>query len=87
MPVIYFLVYLLLINFVSAVLFAADKNAAVRHRRRTPERTLHLFEMLGGAFANLVLMYVLRHKNRKTGYRAWTWLMCAGWTAFIIYLI
>lgn len=71
---------------VSGVLFAYDKNAARNNRRRIPERTLHFFELLGGVVANLLLMYTLRHKNRKFSYWVWTWLVMIGWVAFIINL-
>lgn len=72
-------IYLLLINLLSGILFAYDKNAAKNNRQRIPERTLHLLEILGGAFANLLLMYTLRHKNRKFRYWVWTWLVMVGW--------
>ncbi len=81
-----FAIYLLIINFASGILFAYDKLAAWKNRRRIPEFTLHLFELMGGIFANILLMYTLRHKNRKLSYWIWTWLMMIGWI-MIIYLI
>jgi uncharacterized membrane protein YsdA (DUF1294 family) len=75
--------YVVAINVVSAVLFAYDKKAARNNRRRIPERTLHLFEMIGGVFANLFLMYALHHKNRKFSYWVWTWLIMIGWVVLI----
>ncbi len=74
-----FYIYLIIINFVSGIVFALDKQAAIKNRRRIPEKTLHSLEILGGAFANLLLMYTLRHKNRKFSYWAWTWLVAIGW--------
>lgn len=72
-------IYFAFINLLSGFIFAYDKNAAIRGRRRIPERTLHLLEVLGGVFANLLLMYSLRHKNRKFSYWVWTWLVIIGW--------
>ncbi len=72
-------IYFAFINLLSGFIFAYDKNADIRGRRRIPERTLHLLEVLGGVFANLLLMYSLRHKNRKFSYWVWTWLVIIGW--------
>lgn len=75
-----------IINLLSGLIFAFDKLAATKGTRRIPERTLHLFEMVGGVFANLFLMYTLHHKNRKFSYWIWTWLIMIGWVALIITL-
>lgn len=74
-----FAIYLLIINFVSGILFSYDKHAARRNHQRISEITLHLLELLGGVFANLMLMYTLRHKNRKFSYYWVTWLAIIGW--------
>jgi len=71
-------IYFVFINSLSGFIFAYDKNAAIRGRRRIPERTLHILELLGGVFANLLLMYTLHHKNRKFSYWAWTWVIMIG---------
>lgn len=78
--------YIGIINLLSGFIFAFDKQAAIKGRRRIPERTLHILEMLGGVFANLLLMYTLHHKNRKFSYWIWTWLVMIGW-AMLIYFI
>jgi uncharacterized membrane protein YsdA (DUF1294 family) len=75
--------YLACINGLSALIFSIDKNAAIRGRRRIPERTLHLLEILGGVFVNLVFMYTLHHKNRKFSYWVWTWVIGIGWLILI----
>jgi len=80
------LIYLACINVFSGLIFSIDKQAAIKGRRRIPERTLHLLEVLGGAFANLLLMYTLRHKNRKFSYWFWTWLVMIRWVVVIGFL-
>jgi len=80
------LTYLVIINLVSGFVFSIDKNAAIKGRRRIPERTLHVLELLGGVFANLILMYTLRHKNRKFSYWVWTWVIGIGWGSFVLYI-
>lgn len=80
-------IYLLFINLLSGIVFAFDKNAAIKKHRRIPEQTLHLFELFGGVFANILLMYTLRHKNRKFSYWVWTWGIMIGWIIILIRLI
>lgn len=72
------------INIISSILFIYDKNAAKSGNRRISEKTLHLFEVLGGVFVNLLLMYTLRHKNRKFSYFIWTWLFLFAWLGFLL---
>ncbi len=78
------IIHLLIINLISGVLFAFDKRAAIHERRRIPERTLHLFEMMGGVFANWILMYSLHHKNRKFSYYAITYILLIAWTTLLL---
>lgn len=79
----WFWYYFGLINLISGLIFAFDKQAAIKGRRRTPERTLHLLEIMGGVFANILLMYTLRHKNRKFSYWGWTLLVMIGWIIIV----
>jgi len=79
--------YFGIINLLSGLIFAFDKQAAIKGRRRIPERTLHLLEALGGVIANLLLMYSLRHKNRKFSYWIWTWMVLIGWVVIIFILL
>ena len=55
------------------------KIAAAKKRRRISELTLHLFEIAGGVFFNLILMYFIHHKNRKFSYWIWTWFILIIW--------
>lgn len=72
-------IYLVIINLLSGLLFAYDKYLSTVNRRRIPEKTLHGLEILGGVFANAILIYTIRHKNRKFSYWIWTWLVLIMW--------
>ena len=77
--------YFGIINIVSAILFILDKRAAKKRLRRIPELTLHILEALGGVFSIFILMYILRHKYKKSKYYMWTWTIILWW--IIIFLI
>lgn len=59
----------LVMSLVSFVLYGLDKSRARRGGRRVPERTLHLFELLGGLPGALLAQRVFRHKSRKPAYQ------------------
>lgn len=56
--------YLVIINIVGYVLFYVDKQKAIRHQWRIPEKTLFLAALLGGSLGCLAGMYSFRHKTK-----------------------
>ncbi|MEE4113396.1 MAG: DUF1294 domain-containing protein [Desulfobacteraceae bacterium] len=50
-----------------------DKRKSIKGQWRTPERTLHLLEMLGGWPGGLVAQQMFRHKTKKVSYRVTFW--------------
>ena len=60
-------VYLIVINIVALCLYGADKSAAIRGRRRIPNKVLLCLAVIGGSVGALAGMYVFRHKT-KTWY-------------------
>ena len=69
------LLFYMAISVVTYVLYRNDKLRAGRAMRRTPERTLHMFELWGGWPGALVAQWYFRHKNRKKPYQAAFWFM------------
>ena len=59
------LMYLVLINLVTFILFAVDKRRAFQKKYRVRERTLLLCAVFGGALGGLVVMLAFQHKTRK----------------------
>jgi len=64
-PIVFLLIYLLIINIIAAVLTVFDKLRAIHHGRRVRESTLLLVAALGGSPAMLLFMLMIRHKTRK----------------------
>ena len=81
------ILFLVAINLVAGALFAYDKFCATHNRRRIPERTLHLLELLGGFPLILLLMYALPHKCVKPSYYLWTYLFAALWIAALLFFL
>lgn len=79
-------IYLAIVNLFTAIVFWRDKRKAMKEKPRTPEARLHLLESLGGVFAVFLLMYRIRHKNRKFSYYIWTFLILIAWLFLIAIL-
>lgn len=62
-----------------------DKRAAQRKRLRIPEATLLVLGLAGGWPGGWVAQQTLRHKTKKSGYRALFWISvivniaCVAW--------
>ncbi|WP_425316953.1 DUF1294 domain-containing protein [Stutzerimonas chloritidismutans] len=69
------------------VLYWRDKHSALKDRWRTPETTLHFFELVGGWPGALVAQQVFRHKTRKLSYQLAFWLIVVLHQAFWIDLL
>ena len=65
MDFLYFLIYLLIMNFITAFLFLIDKIKAKKGAFRISEKTLIMFCLFGGAFGGLFSMVVFNHKTKK----------------------
>jgi uncharacterized membrane protein YsdA (DUF1294 family) len=56
-----------------------DKRKAASGEWRTPEATLHLFELLGGWPGAFLAQRSFRHKIAKAGYQIVFWLIITGY--------
>ena len=58
-----FLIYLVIMNLYGFLIMGVDKNRAVKHAWRIPEKVLFLSSILGGSIGTWAGMYVFRHKT------------------------
>lgn len=77
----------LVMSGVAFLLYRADKIAAEKGNRRTPESTLHLVALLGGWPGALVAQQVLRHKTIKQPFRRIFWLTVVVNVAVVAWLL
>lgn len=65
------LLHYAIMSIVCAIMHAADKRRAIKHRRRIPERSLHSMELVGGWPGAIMMTRLIRHKTSKPSYM-WT---------------
>ena len=75
-----------LMSLLTLVLYWRDKRAAVLGMWRTPEGTLHLFELLGGWPGALIGQSKLHHKCSKVSYQVEFWIVVALNILGLLYL-
>jgi uncharacterized membrane protein YsdA (DUF1294 family) len=68
------------------IAYAADKSAAVEHRRRISERTLLLLGLACGWPGGLLAQRWLRHKTAKTSFQIAFWCSVAANVAAVWWL-
>lgn len=64
-----------LLSAIAFGLYGHDKRQARGQGQRTPEKLLHLTELLGGWPGALVAQQIFRHKTRKLSYQLVFWLI------------
>lgn len=81
-----YILYAILINTVSFMLFYIDKKKAKKHRWRIKESTLHLSSFLGGALGSILAMIMFHHKTRKPKFYVITFVSLA-FNIFLAYVL
>ena len=58
------ILYLIVINMITFIVFAVDKNRAKHHAWRVPEKTLFMLAIMGGSIGANIGMYLWHHKTK-----------------------
>lgn len=72
LPFIILALYLIA-SIVTFIAYSLDKSAAQNDEWRTPEKTLHLFAVMGGWPGALTAQKLLRHKSKKQSFQIVFW--------------
>lgn len=65
----YVIIYLVIINIITFIIFGLDKYYAIKNKFRVSEATLLCLCIIGGSFLGYIGMKVFRHKTKKTYFR------------------
>jgi uncharacterized membrane protein YsdA (DUF1294 family) len=82
----YILIYFVLINLISFILFFLDKEKAKKDKWRIQERTLHTASFMGGVLGSIAAMKLFHHKTRKKAFIVITFIALL-FNIFIFYEI
>lgn len=70
-----------LTSFITFLLYGFDKRRAVRGGRRIPEKTLHLYALLGGWPGAFLGQRVFRHKTSKLPF------LIVFWATVVVHVV
>ena len=60
------IIYLIIINIISFLLFGIDKKRSIKKEYRISEYTLISISFLGGAIGSILGMIIFHHKTKKS---------------------
>ncbi len=80
---IFLWIYLLLCNFLLFVLMHLDKQKAVKHQWRIPEKTLLGLGLIGGGIGGILGMHLFHHKTTKGSFKA-VYTLGAAFAIFLV---
>ena len=63
--VMYFVIYLIVINIIAFLAMYIDKRKAKYGKWRIPEQSLFILALIGGSIGAIAGMYTFRHKTKK----------------------
>ena len=63
------IIYLIIINVITFIVYGADKKKAEKHKWRVKEATLFFLAAIGGSCGALIGMYNFHHKTKKWYFR------------------
>lgn len=78
--------YYLLINLLTYITMAFDKKAAIKQKRRVPEKNFYLMAILGGGLGGLLAQVFKRHKTRHLDF-IFVFTLTAILHILVIYLV
>lgn len=83
---IYIVIYMIIVNLITCILYGMDKLKAMVGGRRTPEKILLGFSLAGGSFGAFAGMQIFRHKTRHIKFQICVPLFMVIHIVFLVFL-
>ncbi len=80
------LAFIFIMSVVGFISMAADKQKAKKGKWRTPEATLFIIALLGGALGSVIGMQVFRHKTKHWYFALFMPLILVAQIALVAFL-
>lgn len=84
---LYFYIYLLIINLITFFLFAVDKRKAIKKKWRIRESVLIGLSASGGVLGGMASMYIFRHKTKAAIFKFGMPIILIIWVSAIGFCI
>lgn len=72
-------IYLILINFISFIVYGVDKFLSIKHYYRISEFILLSFGFVGGVVGSIFGMICFRHKTKKVKFKIYLFMYMILW--------
>ncbi|MFV0289086.1 MAG: DUF1294 domain-containing protein [Mycoplasmatales bacterium] len=79
------IIYILLINLLSFLIYLVDKIKAKRNKQRISEQTLLSLAIIGGCYGAIFAMNIFKHKINKQKFANINYLILIFWTIGLIW--
>ena len=76
--------YLIIINFISFVIYVVDKFLSIKHYYRISEFILLSFDFMGGVVGSIFGMVCFRHKTKKIKLKIYLFLYFILWIYILL---
>ncbi|MEA3419999.1 MAG: DUF1294 domain-containing protein [Campylobacterota bacterium] len=81
------IIYLVMINLVTFLIYGLDKYAAIHGWQRAPENLLHVLAFSGGSPAALLAQKIFNHKTSKRSFQIIYWAIVAVQAGMILFFV
>ena len=78
------LIYLVIINIITFLLYGVDKYFAIKNMYRISEFILLFFSFIGGVVGALFGIYFFKHKYRKVKFKIFNFIYIILWILILI---
>lgn len=78
------IIYLIIVNFISFIIYGVDKFLSIKHYYRISEFILLSFSFIGGVVGSMLGMIVFKHKTKKIKFKIYLFIYFVMWLFCLI---